>query len=241
MGARPKLYWALAPWFHLLTHPKSYAGEARWVRQTLLTRRAGVKPTMLELGSGGGNNAFHLKKHFQLTLTDISPRMLALSRRINPDCDHFVGDMRSLRLKREFDFVFAHDAISYMSSERDLLRAMRTAFAHCKPGGVALFQPDDVRETFRPSSRRGGHRENGRSLKYVEVTHPLAKGASAVDVDFHLTLTDANGSRTMSDRHRVGVFAKATWLALLSETGFRARAIIDPWKRACFLARHAKS
>lgn len=31
---------------------------------------------------------------------------------------------------------------------RDIDAAIRTAFEHTAPGGVALFQPDFVRETF---------------------------------------------------------------------------------------------
>ena len=73
--------------------------------------------TLLELGSGGGNNASHLKTRFDCTLTDISPEMLALSRSLNPECEHLEGDMRTLRLGREFDVVFIHDAISYLTTE----------------------------------------------------------------------------------------------------------------------------
>jgi SAM-dependent methyltransferase len=238
----PKIYWELAPWFHALTHPKSYSGEAAYVAELLLAWAPKGKPTLLELGSGGGNNAFHMKKRFTLTLTDVSPGMLAVSGSINPECEHIVGDMRTLRLKRQFDFVLAHDAIGYMTSERDLARAIKTAFVHCRPGGAALFQPDHVRETFRPGRSRGGHRAGKRALQYVEVTQTLEPGARAVDVDFHLTLEEAGRStRTVTDRHRVGVFAHAAWLDLLRATGFRARAIIDPWKRVCFLARRAKT
>ena len=38
--------------------------------------------TLLELGSGGGNNASHLKARFECTLTDLSPDVLALRRSI---------------------------------------------------------------------------------------------------------------------------------------------------------------
>ena len=32
-----------------------------------------------------------------------------MSRSINPECEHVQGDMRTLRLGREFDAVFVHD------------------------------------------------------------------------------------------------------------------------------------
>jgi len=233
---QPAIYWELAPWFHLLTHPKSYAGEARHVVRTLKPER-GQKPTMLELGSGGGNNAFQLKKHFTLTLSDLSPGMLKLSRKINPECEHVVGDMRSLPLKRSFPFVFVHDAVMYMLSERDLARAIKTAFVHCAPGGIALFQPDFVRESYRPTRERGGHSDGARKLSYVETAHPLAESANFVDVDFTLTLREPDGgARRVVDRHRVGAFPRATWISILRRAGFRVRCATDPWKRVCFIA-----
>ena len=57
---------------------------------------------MLELGSGGGNNAFHLKSKFEMTLVDLSPQMLAVSRTLNPECEHREGDMRTVNLGTHF-------------------------------------------------------------------------------------------------------------------------------------------
>ncbi|MBM3496947.1 MAG: class I SAM-dependent methyltransferase, partial [Armatimonadetes bacterium] len=96
---------------------------------------------MLELGSGGGNNALHMKADFRMTLADISEAMQNVSRTINSACEHVIGDMRTLRLPRRFDAVFVHDAVSYMLTEDDLRAAMLTAFVHCEPGGPALFVP----------------------------------------------------------------------------------------------------
>jgi SAM-dependent methyltransferase len=120
------------------------------------------------LGSGGGNNASHLKKHFQLTLVDVSPGMLEVSRRLNPECEHIQGDMRTIRLGRAFDAVFIHDAIEHMTPEANLRRAIQTAYEHCRPGGAAFFAPDHSRETFRPSTDHGGYNRGRRALRYLE-------------------------------------------------------------------------
>lgn len=112
--SRPKLYQELAAWWPLLSAPADYADEAAFVRQTLIAACEKPPRTLLELGSGGGNNASHLKAHFLMTLVDLSAEILAVSRDLNPECEHIAGDMRTVRLGRRFDAVFIHDAIMYM-------------------------------------------------------------------------------------------------------------------------------
>src|SRR5918993_593735 len=63
------------------------------------------------------------------------------------------------------------DAVLYLTSEDDLRLAMATAFVHCRPGGVALFAPDFVRETFAPATTHGGHDGDGRALRYLAWIH----------------------------------------------------------------------
>src|SRR5262249_28438507 len=174
----PKLYGELSSWFHLLSDPADYAEEAEFARGLMVESCSASPETLLELGSGGGNNASHLKAHFKLMLVDLSPGMLDLSRTINPDCEHMQGDMKTICLGRIFDTVLIHDAIMYMTSEDDLRQAIETAFAHCKPGGAALFMPDVIRETFVSLTTHGGHDSTGGhrpAIRYLEWTfdpHP---------------------------------------------------------------------
>src|SRR5437763_17211229 len=101
----PRLYSDLAGWFHLLTAPEDYAEEAASHSRVLTEACARPPRRVLELGSGGGNNASHMKQQFELTLVDVSPQMLEISRELNPECEHVVGDMRLVRLDRTFDAV----------------------------------------------------------------------------------------------------------------------------------------
>ena len=180
-----RMYSELAPWFHHVTHPDEAAHVARL--STAACR--GAAKTLLELGSGGGNNASHLKAHFSCTLTDVSPDMLALSRTLNPECEHIVGDMRTLRLEQLFDIVFVHDAINYMTTEADLRAAIATAAAHIRPGGAAIFMPDAVTETFAPGAEYGGRDGvGGRGLRFLGWTHELNAHGVTYDVDYVLLI-----------------------------------------------------
>ena len=81
----PKLYNELAAWWPLLSAPDDYAEEAA-IYQRILLEASGIPThTLLELGSGGGNNASHLKARFNLVLVDRSPGMLQVSRALNPE------------------------------------------------------------------------------------------------------------------------------------------------------------
>jgi SAM-dependent methyltransferase len=224
MTEEPRLYRELAEWFHLLTAPEEYVEEAEAYRQIIVETSARPVREVLELGSGGGNNASHLKAHFTMTLTDLSPDMLAMSRRINPECEHIEGDMRTLRLDRDFDAVFVHDAIDYIITLPDLRAAMETAFAHCRPGGVALFAPDLVRETFASSSDHGGHDADGRGLRYLEWTWDPDPTDQTYVADFAYLLREEDGSvRVEYDRHECGLFPRDEWLRLLEDVGFQAK------------------
>lgn len=216
-----RIYGDLAPWFHLLTAPADYAEEAERYR-SLMVEAAPDARTLLELGSGGGNNASHLKQHFTCTLSDISPQMLALSRTLNPECEHVLGDMRTVRLGRVFDVVFVHDAIAYMATEDDLRDCMVTAHAHTRPGGVSVFVPDFVRESFQPRTSHGGHDgDDGRSLRYLEWSIDPDPSDTSYEVDFAVVLREPGQEpRVVLDHHVEGLFPEHTWRYLLDQVGF---------------------
>ncbi|MGH7149711.1 MAG: class I SAM-dependent methyltransferase, partial [Planctomycetota bacterium] len=201
------------------------AEEAKVYRRTLAEASWGAPRTLLELGSGGGNNASHLKAHLALTLVDLSPAMLEVSRALNPECEHFEGDMRSVRLDRLFDAVFVHDAASYLATEEDLRAAFATAYAHCRPGGAALFVPDYVRETFSPSTSHGGYDGGGRGLRYLEWATDPDPADSTYLVDYALLLREGDAVRVERDSHECGLFGRDEWIRWLFESGFRPRIV----------------
>jgi SAM-dependent methyltransferase len=208
------------------------------VRALVEEASGGTARSLLELGSGGGNNASHLKAHYALTLVDLSPDMLRVSRALNPECEHALGDMRSVRLGRAFDAVFVHDSVMYMTSEPDLGAAIRTVAAHCRPDGVAVFTPDYVRETFTPGTESGGSDGDGRALRYLEWVYDLDPSDDTYEADYVVVMRDeAGATRVAHDHHVEGLFPRATWLRLLGEAGFEARVVRDPESRDVFVCR----
>ncbi len=215
------MYGELAAWWPLLSAPADYAEEAAFFLDALREAGDGRVETLLELGSGGGNNASHMKAHVHATLVDLAPGMLDVSRALNPECKHIQGDMRAVRLGTTFDAVFLHDAVSYLTCEQDVRAAVETAFLHTRPGGVALFCPDYIRETFAEDTEHGGHDADGRGLRYLAWTWDPDPSDTTYTVDYAYLLRDADGTvRTLRDRHVEGLFRRTEWMAWLAEAGF---------------------
>ncbi|HEU0079180.1 MAG TPA: hypothetical protein VFQ76_16115, partial [Longimicrobiaceae bacterium] len=97
-----------------------------------------------------------------------------------------------------------------------------TAYLHCRPGGVAIFCPDFVRENFQPGTDHGGHDgADGRGLRYLEWSWDPDPADTSYVTEYAYVLREADGSvRVTHDRHVDGLFSRADWLRLLAEAGF---------------------
>ncbi len=179
-----QLYDSLADWWPVISPPSEYAEEAALYVEMI--RGAARRPVReaLELGSGGGNNASHMKHAFALTLVEPSDRMRKLSLALNPECEHVPDDMRTVRLGRAFDAVFVHDAVMYMTTEDDLRAALATVAAHLAPGGVALVTVPGITRVCREEAEAWGDYWRFTAQSAARLFEE-AFGPAAVEVETH--------------------------------------------------------
>ena len=235
-----KLYGELAEWWPTFSTPAEYRAEATFFARALSESSHPPPQRVLELGSGGGNSAFHLKERFAMTLVDLSPHMLAVSHALNSECEHVRDDIRTVRLGRAFDAVFVYDAICHMTTEADLLAVMQTAFVHLRPGGVALFVPDFVRETFVENTDHGGNDTDRGSVRFLQWTTDPDPSDTTYVVDFAILIRDVQGqTRLVHDRHTYGLFARARWRELMRQAGFVVSKL-DGFDRDLFAGRRRR-
>lgn len=242
---RPLIYGELVDWYRLLDPPEHHADETGSFREAFERAARPSPETLLELGSGAGHNAVHLKQRFRCTLSDLSPAMLALSQELNPECEHHAGDMRTLRLGRTFDTVLVHDAVMYLLTESDLLAVAQTAFVHTRPGGAALFAPDYVRETFREDTDLIEGSDGKRAMRCIEWSWDPDPTDTTYTTEYGFLLRDGQTIRAAHDRHVEGLFPKSTWLRVLSAAGYQVetteRRIDETRSDEVFLCRREAS
>src|SRR5258706_13218590 len=102
-----RLYPDLAAWWPLFSPPDRHEEEAEWLLGVLDTALGHRPASLLELGSGGGHTASHLGRDLALTLVDIAPAMLAVSRALNPPPPPLEAASRPGRLRP--DLPARHD------------------------------------------------------------------------------------------------------------------------------------
>lgn len=187
--------------------------------------------TLLNLGCGGGKNAFNLKGRYAVTGLDLSPAMLDNARRLNPDCSFVRGDMRSFRLPMRFDAVLVEDAICYMTSEADLGSVFQCAYDALEPGGVMLVGPDDTTETFVQNESAvtpaaTADKPADLDVVFVENDYDPDPTDSVYDALMIYIIRQNGKLRIEEDLHHLGLFPMETWRRLVREPGFEVREAV---------------
>jgi SAM-dependent methyltransferase len=174
--------------YDTLYREKDYEAECDLLERIFGDLADGPVETILDLGCGTGNHALPLaRRGYQVVGVDRSHAMLAqaTSKQVGGDASFRQGDVRDVRLGREFDAVLLLFAVlGYQHTNEDVLRALRTARVHLRPGGLLVFDvwygPAVLRE--RPTER----------LRAVEdgSSRLLRLSSGELDVRSHLCTVD---------------------------------------------------
>ncbi len=198
-----------------------YAEYCRHVAALIRRHSGGPAVTLLDIGCGGGKNAWNLKADFRVTGLDLSPAMLAQAKELNPDCEFVQGDMRTFRLGRAFDAVLMDDAISHLNCRADFVAAFRSAHAHLNPGGVLVATPDVTTETFRQNKTTVTRStRDGLDVVFVENAYDPDPSDDRYETTILYLIRDRGRLRIETEHWTMGLFSLETWRQVLREAGF---------------------
>ncbi len=215
-----RTYEAMAPVYDDFTAHHDYEG---WLAELLgaLERRGLQGKRLLDVGCGTGKSFMPmLPRGWQVTGCDISPAMLGLAREKGGEAVRLeVADMLELPRFGEFDLVWAlDDAINYLLCPEELERALAAMRANLAPGGLLLFDVNELlayRTFFAETDvvERGGRRLVWNGLAARDVA-PGSICESRLEVIADGPEADAS---VMTHRHRH--FPEAEVLAALAGAG----------------------
>lgn len=229
MNDLPSLYRDLSWIWPLLSPPEDYTEEAEVIIDEF--QRLGLErgDRLLHLGSGGGSLDWHLKGTFEVTGVDFSEEMAKHAADVNPDVEYWRGDMREFRHDHVFEGVLIHDAIAYMTSHDELEAVFETAAAHLNAGGALVCLPEQLREQFvQHEVEHQTHSFGGVSVTTVEVNYDPDPYDTVFETTFAYFIRTDGDLTIEIDRHHLGIFPLADYVAAAQRAGFEVEAVEIP-------------
>jgi SAM-dependent methyltransferase len=221
---RERLYGDLAWLWPTMSPVEDYVEESDLFARLLTDEADGPVRNVLHLASGGGHIDHRLKERFRVTGVDRSEEMTSLARRLNPEVEYVVSDMREVRLDRVFDAVFIDDGVVYATTPDDLKAVFETAFVHLRHGGSMLVYVEHDPATFQ-QNETDTRRRVGEDIElvYVENTFDPDPSDSTVEVTFVYLIRRDGRLDIEVDTHLCGMFPLDVWRSLLRDVGFGFR------------------
>lgn len=218
-----RLYGDLSWTWPIISPPEEYVDETEEIIRFIKEYSRIPIHNVLNLGCGGGHNDFTLKKYYNVTGVDISDGMMSLARKLNPEIEYVKGDMRSIRLGKNFDAVTIFDSINYMCSVDDLRAAFTTARNHLRPGGVLITYIEEWVEKFEQNKTTHLTRSRGDyEITLIENIYDPDPDDAWYE-DNMIYLIRRSGNLTIEhDYHRLGLFPISTFETTMREAGFDA-------------------
>jgi hypothetical protein len=89
--------------------------------------------------------------------------------------------------------------------------------------------PDNLTETFEPGTGcGGGDGDDGRGARFLEWSWDPDSADTWTQTDYvYLLRAPGEPLQVVQESHRLGLFARDTWLMLLAGAGFEAQALTE--------------
>ncbi len=213
----------MAPVYDDFTAHHDYEG---WLTDLLvaLERHGLPGKRLLDVGCGTGKSFMPmLPRGWEVTACDISPAMLKLAREKAGETVRLeVADMLDLPHFGEFDLVWAlDDAINYLLSPVELERALVGMRANLGPGGLLLFDVNELLAYRTFFAETVVVERDGRRLVWTGLAAPDVTPGSICESRLEVMAdgTDAAASEVPAMTHRQRHFTEAEVLAALKGAG----------------------
>jgi SAM-dependent methyltransferase len=215
-----RLYKDLSYLWPIISPPETYIEEGRFFINRIREFSPNAQ-TLLNLGCGGGHLDWVLKKEFNITGLDINPEMLKLAKKLNPEVEYLLDDMRVARIEREFDAAIIHDSSCHMESLEELRAAFLTAYVHLKKNGILMTYVEEWPEHFVQNRRVvQNFSKDDIEVTYIENNYDPNPSDETYECTYIYLIRRDGLLDPQTDRYNLGIFPVESWISAMEEVGF---------------------
>ena len=221
------LFDAYGRYYDLLYQDKDYAAEVAYI-VTLLERHGVSGRALLEFGSGTGKHGRLLaERGYCVTGIERSAEMVAQATpAAGFSCQQ--GDIRSVRLDRQFDAVLAlFHVVSYQIGNTDVRAVLARAAEHLHTGGLFVFDVWYSPAVYAQKPEVRVKRLSDGELEIARIAEPRAyPNENRIDVHYSVYLHERQTSmgRVLTEIHPMRHFSLPELDLLAEDAGFERLA-----------------
>lgn len=202
---------------------RDYLDEAVRLQNLIIKYSASRGNMLLDAACGTGLHLKHLKDDFVCTGVDISKSMLKIARKNVKGVTFKEGDMKTVRLGKQFDAIICMlSSIGYVKTTSNLEKTIRNFSKHLKKGGLALIEPSHAKSFYvRGEPRITTY--DGKDAKIARVNFTRTRQATAV-LSMHLLIAErGKDAKYFVDKHELGLFGVNSTIKIMKAAGLKSK------------------
>ncbi|NDJ75039.1 MAG: class I SAM-dependent methyltransferase [Chloroflexi bacterium] len=218
------MYSKSAAWYDAIYGYKNYEQEAQVLHKLIWERRRSAGRMLLDVACGTGRHLEYLQQHYLVKGLDINPELLAIAHQRCPGVEFYRADMVEFDLGYRVDVIVClFSAIGYVKTVSRLEQALRTMFRHLKPGGLVIIEPWFSPDVWQPGTVHATFVDEP-ELKIARMTISEREGRLSRN-NFHYLVATPDGVSHFTERHELGLFTHAEYIAAFQQAGLDAMHI----------------
>ncbi len=228
-------YKTIAPYYDLII-PRDIKGICNSVEA--IVKRYGGKRNILDLGCGTGRFSIELaKRGYRVTGLDVTEEMLAVAKlnaeKARVKIKYLRGDIRSFKLPRKVDIIWARGSIGDIIQIEDIKRALIGIRNNLKKGGIFIF---DVRDD---SGLQGKIRRSSLESRVIKkrdmgilfrFSRDLNRRKKTVTINAEITVKGKKYYKKHKTNHVMRYYAKKEISELLTKAKFKTFEIFHGYE-----------
>jgi SAM-dependent methyltransferase len=226
--AEDELYKKLAKYYDKIYYEKDYKKEVEFINWAANKYKKTSGNNLLDVACGTCSHAVYLKDDYSILGVDLSSEMLELAKKKVKGMKFQVGDMKTLRLKKQFDVILCmFTSMAYNMDYAELENTLGNFYNHLLTGGVLIFDLG-IHKDYWLGGKTWINTYVDENLQIARISQSPMKPKDGIFESNMLYLIKEKGKVDFEiDEVRLGVFEPKKIQELMRKIGFKSYIYVN--------------